>query len=42
MLTETQMSAWSLSSSHFVPVIAEHRGSGEVGRGQLTSPSPFH
>lgn len=38
MLTETQMSAWFLSSSHFVPVIAEHRGSREVGRGQLTPP----
>lgn len=27
MLTETQMSAWFLSSSRFVPVIEEHRGS---------------
>lgn len=37
-LTETQMSAWFFSSSHFVPVIAEHGGSSEVGRGQLTPP----
>lgn len=38
MLTETQMSAWFLSSNHFVPVIEEHRGGGSAGQERLTPP----